>query len=142
MFGCKIKSIQMDGGGEYNSTQFKNILFSYGISHYISCPHTPEQNGLAGRKYRHIVETGLTLMAHSHMPQKFWVDAFITAVFLINCLPAHTLGNICPYEKLFKTSPNYSLLRSFGCSCFHISIHTPRVNSFTAQHHVYFLDIA
>lgn len=55
------------------------------------------------RKHRHIiVETGLSLMAHSSLSYKFWVDAFATAVFLINRLPTRTLGNVCSYEKLFQ----------------------------------------
>lgn len=75
------------------------------IFHHISCPHIPEQNGLAEWKHQHIVETGLSLMAHSSIPQKFWVDAFANAVFLNNQLPTHTLGNMYPYEKLFQKHP-------------------------------------
>ena len=54
--------------------------------HKISCPHTPQQNGLAERKHRHIVEVGLSLLAEAGLPNKFWDDAFITAVHLINLL--------------------------------------------------------
>lgn len=75
------------------------------IFHHISCPHIPEQNGLAEWKHQHIVETGLSLMAHSSIPQKFWVDAFANAVFLNNQLLTHTFGNMYPYEKLFQKHP-------------------------------------
>jgi histone deacetylase 1/2 len=58
------------------------------ISHHISCPHAHQQNGPVEQKHRHIVEVGLTLLAHANMPLKFWDEAFITAVFLlIGCLP-------------------------------------------------------
>lgn len=53
----KIKFLQTDGGGEYTSTAFKSFLTTNGISHHLSCPDTPEQNGLAERKHRHIIET-------------------------------------------------------------------------------------
>jgi hypothetical protein len=42
----------------------------------VSCPHTHQQNGAIERKHRHIVETGLALLSHAHLPLKFWDDAF------------------------------------------------------------------
>jgi hypothetical protein len=67
----KIKSFQSDGGGEFTSNLFKQYLSSNGILHRISCPYTTAQNGLAERKHRYIVETGLTLLAHSHLPLSY-----------------------------------------------------------------------
>jgi hypothetical protein len=50
------------------------------------------------------------------MPLKFWDEAFLTAVFLINRLPSKIINNDTPYERLFGTSPDYTFLRSFGCA--------------------------
>jgi hypothetical protein len=47
----------------------------------VSCPHTHQQNGVAKRKHHHIVETGLTLLAHAFVPFYYWSDAFTTACF-------------------------------------------------------------
>ena len=69
LLGYKIKRLQTDGGGEYQ--KLKSILENYGIEHRISCPHTQEQNGLAERRHRHIVETGLTLMATASVPLSY-----------------------------------------------------------------------
>ncbi|KAF5472656.1 hypothetical protein F2P56_009355 [Juglans regia] len=80
---------------------------------WLSCPGTPEQNGLAERRHRHIVDTGLTLMAHASIPPRFWTAAFNTAVFLINRLPTSILGNKSPYELVFGATPSYTLLRVF-----------------------------
>lgn len=77
MFERRIKSIQFDGGGEFSSHRFKIVLSKNGISQRISCPHTPAQNGVA----RHIVETGLSLLAHSSVPFSLWNFAFETAIF-------------------------------------------------------------
>jgi histone deacetylase 1/2 len=53
----KIISVQSDWGGEYHNL---NTFFQkLGISHRVSYPHTHQQNGVAKRKHRHIVETGL-----------------------------------------------------------------------------------
>jgi hypothetical protein len=95
-----------------------NTFFrSLSIAHRVSCPHAHQQNGSAERKHRHIVETGLALLAHAHMPLKFWSEAFLTAAFLINRIPTDVIDNTCPLERLFHKSPNYSMLRVFGCAC-------------------------
>ena len=107
--------IQTDWGGEYRklNTFFQNI----GIEHHLSCPHTHQQNGSAERKHRHVVETGLTLLAQASMPLRFWDEAFHTACFLINRLPTRTINMNTPLQRLFGTAPDYTFLRTFGCAC-------------------------
>lgn len=67
--------------------------------------------------HRHIVEIGLSLLAHASMPLKFWDEPFITAVFLISRFPSPVIHNETPYERLSKQQPNYSFLCTFGCDC-------------------------
>ena len=57
-----LKSFQSDRGGEFTSIVFRPHLDQHGIHHQLTCPHTPQQNGVVERKHRHIVETGLTLL--------------------------------------------------------------------------------
>lgn len=116
--GHKIKNFQCDGGKEFNNSIFTTFLQQEGISLRMSCPHTPQQNGVAERKHRHIIEMVRTLLIQSNLPSKFWVDAVFTSIFLINRLPSNTLGGISPFENLFGTIPSYSNLRVFGCLCF------------------------
>ena len=118
-FSSKIGTFQCDGGGEFTSTKFTTHLKQCGIQQYISCPHTPQQNGLAERRHRQITELGLTLLFQGKLPQKYWVEAFYTANFLSNLLPSSALDdNRSPFEVLYKKQPDYSALRTFGCSCF------------------------
>jgi hypothetical protein len=114
-FNTQIKLVQSDWGGEYRtiSAFFKNC----GIVHRVSCPHTHQQQGSIERKHRHVVETGLSLLSHAHMPLCFWDDAFQTACYLINRLPTPVLQNKSPFEKLFKSVPDYLFLKTFGCAC-------------------------
>jgi hypothetical protein len=114
-FESKIKALQSDWGGEYRS--LNKYLSDQGINHRLSSPHTHQQNGAIERKHRHIVETGLALLSHAHLSSSFWDDAFITACYLINRMPTSLLQNQSPFEKLFKSQPNYSFLRVFGCAC-------------------------
>jgi hypothetical protein len=81
MLGRKIISFQSNWGGEYE--KFDPLLLQVGISHHVSCPYMHQQNGDAERKYRHIMEMDLTLLAHASMPLKYWDDAFLVATYLI-----------------------------------------------------------
>ena len=114
-FDRKILTMQTNWGGEYQSLNsfFKQI----GIAHHVSCPHAHQQNGSAERKHRHIVEVGLSLLAHASMPLKFWDEAFATVVFLINRLPSRVIHNETPHERLLGQPPDYSFLHTFGCAC-------------------------
>ena len=113
-FSHKILAVQSDWGGEYQSLNafFKRL----GIAHHVSCPHAHQQNGSAERKHRHIVEVGLSLLAHASMPLKYWDQAFLTAVFIINRLPSKTIHNNTPHDLLLGSSPDYSFFRTFGCA--------------------------
>src|ERR1044072_4369227 len=57
----KLKAVQTDGGGEFQP--LTKFFTSMGIVHRVTCPHTHHQNGSVERKHRHLVETGLTLLA-------------------------------------------------------------------------------
>lgn len=116
MFNTKIKYFQSDWGGEYRS--LSRFLDASGVVHRLSCPHTHQQNGLAERKHRHIIESTLALLHHAGLPFKYWEDAASCAVFLINRLPSPVLHHLSPFQKLFGRPPNYHLLRTFGCACY------------------------
>ena len=115
----KIAAFQCDGGGEFVSKQFVSHLVDCGIRQLISCPYTPQQNGLAERKHRHITELGLSMMFQSKVPHFLCVEAFYTSNYLCNLLPSSVLhGQKSPYEALFGTPPVYNSLRVFGCACY------------------------
>jgi hypothetical protein len=59
---------------------------------------------------------GLALLAHASMPLKFWDEAFLMAVFLINRLPSKVTENQSPFECLYGKTPDYTFLRTFGCA--------------------------
>jgi transposase InsO family protein len=137
LLNTKIKCVQSDWGGEYQ--KIHNTLFRLlGIAHRVSCPHTHQQNGSAERKHRHIVDTGLALLAHAHVPLKFWDEAFLTATYLINRLPTRVIDNKCPLERLLNTPPNYSMLKIFGCACWpHLRAYNNRKLAFRSKECVF-----
>lgn len=115
-FNTKIMTLFSDNGGEYLA--LRQFLASHEISHLTSPPHTPEHNGMAERKHRHIVETWLSLLTHAQIPNAYWTYSFAVVVYLINCLVTPNLADACPYQLLFHEEPNYSKLRTFGCFCY------------------------
>ncbi|KAD6118667.1 hypothetical protein E3N88_09938 [Mikania micrantha] len=92
---------------------FPSIYKSSNVLDLVFC-----DNGVVERRHRHVVETGLTLLAHSHVPHRFWHFAFDTAVYLINRMPSRTTSRMSPFEQLFKRKPDLSFLRVFGCKCY------------------------
>ena len=115
-FTLKICTLYSDNGGEYLA--LANFLAINGISHLTTPPHTLEHNVYSERRYRHIVETGLSLLTHASIRLTFWPQAFANATYLINRMPTPTLNLSSPFAKFFGTSPNYSKLRIFGCLCY------------------------
>lgn len=110
-----IKTLQSDGGGDFISIEFKKFLATNGIVHQVVCPHIPSQNGVAERKHCHIIETTRALLhlQTTSMSIKFWGEAALTAVYLINRQPLSVNKFVSPYQKLFDTTPDYNFFKSF-----------------------------
>ncbi|CAN1188063.1 Retrovirus-related Pol polyprotein from transposon RE2 [Linum perenne] len=115
-FGRPICSFRADWGGEYQ--KLSQYLTTEGIVFQSSCPHTPEQNGCAERKHRHITELGRTLIHQAKLPLQYWPFAFRTAVYLVNRVPSSSLNNDIPFRCLFNELPDYTQLKVFGCLCY------------------------
>ena len=121
-FSFGIKILQSDSGGEYMSSEFHAFLQQKGIVAQRSCPYTPQQNGVAKRKNRHLLDVVHTLLLQSSVPPKFLVEALSMAVYLINRLLSSVLNFDTPYVRLYHRHPKYLDMHTFGCVCF---VHLP-----------------
>ena len=117
-FSFTIKTLRSDGGGKYTSKSFESFLSSNGIHHQISCPYTPQQNGLVERKHRHLIETTITLLSQASLPSTYWSFAVQSALILINLLPTAILDFLSPWFKLHGQHPDIFSLKIFGCTCY------------------------
>ena len=70
-FSLPIKILRTYCGGEFISTPFNQFCLSKGILHQLSCSHTPQQNGVAKRKHRHLVQCALALLSQSKLPMSY-----------------------------------------------------------------------
>ena len=93
--GFSIQALQSDNAKEFLA--LTKTLQRFGIDHRLTCPHTHQQNGSVERKHRHIVETGLALLASASLPLSYWAKAFTSAVHIINILPTLVLNDLSPY---------------------------------------------
>ncbi|WJZ84417.1 hypothetical protein VitviT2T_004022 [Vitis vinifera] len=125
-FSTKIKILRSDNGGEYVNQQIQTYFNSHGILHETSCSQTPQQNGTAERKNRHILETARALLLNAHVPNRYWSDVVATAVHLLNSMPTKVLQFQTPVKVLSDhvSLPNVLMIppRIFGCVVF-VHIH-------------------
>ena len=128
--GRKVKTLRSDNGGEFTSTEFTSYLVKEGIHHELTTPHTPQQNGVAERLNRTLIESVRTMLADSRLPHRFWAEALSTAVYLRNRSPTKALEEITPHEAWSGTKPDVSSLRIFG-SCAYA--HVPKVERLTLK---------
>ena len=120
-----IRVLRSDNAREYFSIPFISFMSQHGILHQSYCAHTPQQNGVAERKNRHLIETIHTLLLYYHVPIRFWGDAVLTACYLINRMLSSVLHAQIPHSLLFPDQPLYFLPpHVFGCTCF-VHILTP-----------------
>ena len=67
-FNTYIRILRSDNAKEYFSTSLSSFMSSHEIFHQSSCAYTPQHNGVAERKNRHLVETARTLLLHHKVP--------------------------------------------------------------------------
>ena len=120
--GHDLKILRTDNGGEFTSTKFEEYLKSEGIRHEYTIPKTPEQNGVADRLNRTLVETVRSMLIDSKLHHKFWAEALSTATYLQNQSPTKVIEGMTPYEAWTKEKPQAKHLRVFGCDAYsHVS---------------------
>lgn len=76
-----------DNGKEYLDKKFQEYLVDNGIIGQTTCVNTPQQNGIAERKNRHIMKVARSLMFIENVPKYFWGYAILTAVYLNDRMP-------------------------------------------------------
>ena len=114
--GQNIGTLPTDNGGEYLSNEFQTFLKSKGIRHELTIPHTPEQNGVAERMNRTLIDSARAMVVHAGLSNSYWVEAVATAAKLRNRASTFALqGDTTPYQKWFERKPDVGHLRMFGC---------------------------
>ena len=116
--GRKLKTLRTDNGGEYTSNEFVSYLKKEGIRHEYTVPITPQQNGVAERMNKTLVEAVCSMLSDAKLPKCFWAKALATAVYLRNHSPTNAVQGKTPHEAWTNEKPSVDHLKVFGCLCY------------------------
>ncbi|CAI7749232.1 unnamed protein product [Closterium sp. NIES-53] len=111
-----VLMLRSDRGGEFLGKEFTDFVDGKGIVHDLTCPYTPQQNGMAEREMRTVVESMRTMLLHMGMQHHWWHLALRQAVWVRNCLEwLTTPPGTTPYQLLTGKKPDLTLARVWGC---------------------------
>lgn len=118
-FDKKISKLTVDQGTEYGSNEQKKWYKSKGIQIEATVAYSPQQNGVAERFNRTLIEKVRAMLIDSRLPKKMWCEAALTGVYLMNRSPTAALSvQKTPAELWLGVKPNLEKLRIFGCRAF------------------------
>ncbi|KAI3687113.1 hypothetical protein L1987_80804 [Smallanthus sonchifolius] len=80
----KVRRIRSDNGTEFKNNLMELFCLKKGIRHEFSASYTPQQNGVAERKNRTLIETARTMLSDAKLPVTFWAEAVNTACHVLN----------------------------------------------------------
>ena len=66
-----MKCLRSDRGGEFISTNFNEFCIEKGIKRQVSTPDAPQQNGVAERSNRSIMDCARNLMIEKNVAIKY-----------------------------------------------------------------------
>ncbi|GJS71727.1 putative ribonuclease H-like domain-containing protein [Tanacetum coccineum] len=111
----KVKVIRCDNGTEFKNREMNQFCEMKGILRQFSVARTPQQNGVAERRNRTLIEAARTMLADSKLPTTFWAEAVNTACYVQNRVLVVKPHNKTPYELFHGRTPTLSFMRPFGC---------------------------
>ncbi|GJY02212.1 putative ribonuclease H-like domain-containing protein, partial [Tanacetum coccineum] len=111
----KVKIIRCDNGTEFKNYEMNQFYGIKGIKIEFSNARTPQQNGVAERKNKTLIEAARTMLSDSLLPIPFWAEVVNTACYVQNRVLVTKPHNKTPYELLIGRTPIISFMRPFGC---------------------------
>jgi transposase InsO family protein len=113
--GLSIKCLRTDRGGEFNYKDFNEFCKQHGIKRQLTAAYTPQQNGVAERKNRTVMNLVRSMLSEKKMPKNFWPEAVNWAIYVLNRSPTLTVKDVTPQEAWSGVKPTAEHFRVFGC---------------------------
>lgn len=113
--GFQLKKIRSDNGKEYVNKSFSDFCKLHGIQHQKTAPYSPQQNGMAERMNRTLMDKVRCMLIDSGLSKGFWAEALLTATHIVNNLPCKGTKPSTPHEMFTGHPPNYGRFKVFGC---------------------------
>nr|GEY17533.1 hypothetical protein [Tanacetum cinerariifolium] len=111
----RVKIIRCDNRAEFKNSDMNQFCQMKGIKREFSVARTPQQNRVAERKNRTLIEAARTMLANLLLPTTFWAEAINIACYVQNRVLITKPHNMTPYELLIGRPPNVDFMRPFGC---------------------------
>ena len=111
-----IKEIHCDGGGEYVNDVFDAHLCEKGTICTMTVHNTSEQNGIAERLNRTLLEHARAMLFTAGLPRYLWLEAVRHATYLKNRSPTRVLDGTTPHEAMGYGVPDIADLHEWGCT--------------------------
>jgi hypothetical protein len=99
-FKVVVKELHCDGGGEYINDVFDAHLKAKGTVRTVTVHDTPEQNGIAERLNRTLLERARAMMIATGLPRFLWLEAVRHGVWLKNRTPTKALNGKTPHKAV------------------------------------------
>nr|GEV70799.1 retrovirus-related Pol polyprotein from transposon TNT 1-94 [Tanacetum cinerariifolium] len=115
LMNLRVKVIRCDNGTEFKNREMNQFCKMKGIMRQYSVAMTLQQNRVAKRRNRTLIEAARTMLADSKMPTTFWAKAVNAACYVQNRVLVTKPHNKTPYELFHGRTPVISFLRLFGC---------------------------
>ncbi|KAI3690681.1 hypothetical protein L2E82_48884 [Cichorium intybus] len=100
-----------------SDTTMDKFCTNKGVQRQYSAARTPQQNGVAERRNRCLIDVARTLLCDSKLLVIFWAEAIKTACYAQNRDIINKSQMKTPYEIFYGRKPNVSYLCTFGCPC-------------------------
>lgn len=120
--GKKVKYFRSDNGTEYKDRSFLQFFQDEGITGHFSIKRTPEQNGVAERMNRTLLECARCMRLNAGLSKSFWAEAINTACYLINRSPSAGIDYKIPEEMWSRKPVFFSVMKIFGSPAY---VHLP-----------------
>jgi transposase InsO family protein len=108
------KAVRADNGREYVNKDLIGWCHSKGIELQTTAPHTPEQNGVAERWNRTVVELGRAMIIARKLPSELWPEAMSYATYIRNRAYTRAVPDMTPYQKWLGKRPDITHIQEFG----------------------------
>ena len=113
--GKPLKKLRSDLGGEYLDKEFEDFLIEHGIVSQLTRPGTPQQNGVAERRNRTLLDMMRSMFSYSSLPLSFWGYTLQTAAYILNLVPSKSVAKT-PSELWTGRKPSLRHVRIWGCT--------------------------
>ena len=120
--GLSVLTLHGDQGGEFLDDEIKLMCEEAGIEQSFTNGYSPQENAIVERSNRTLVERMRALLAMTRMPSSLWVEAFYHVIHTVNRTGTAALKFKTPFGALYKTKPDVSSLRTWGCVVY-LAIH-------------------